>query len=313
MDSSQSSTQVSHKGRWTFDPTNMVIGSWRIVRELGRTTVTRVFLAERADGQFDRQVVFRFLRASVDQLDIQRRFHREARVLGRLRHPGICQLLDSGVTEEGQPYFIAEYVSGESLYTYAREKKLNINQRLSLFLQICDAVSEAHRNLVVHHNLKASNVFIDSEGQAKLLDFGIARVQVGGDDEGSHPLPPATTMEDISALGTILSDLLADVAHIPESINKCLPDDRTGAFFVKPVNPPLPKDLTAILAKSLSREECYDSVEALSNELRRYLKGLPIKARSQSAGYLIVHYIQRYKALTAIGCLCLILLGSLFV
>ena len=158
------------------DMTGQQLGNYRIVSELGRGGMGRVFLAERADGQFDRQVALKLVRLDFDEQTFMARFHQERRILSQLQHPNIAQLLDSGVSDGGMPFFVMEYVQGEPITQYCDRKKLDIAARLKLFLEVCDAVAFAHGRLVIHRDLKANNILVSAEGAVKLLDFGIAKV-----------------------------------------------------------------------------------------------------------------------------------------
>ena len=136
----------------------------------------RVFLADRADGQFEQQVALKLVRSGPYGGEILGRFLRERQILARLQHPNIASLLDGGVTSDGRPYFAMEYVAGEPITTYCDRQALDVRHRLVLFTAVCDAVQYAHQNLVVHRDLKPSNTLVTPEGQVKLLDFGIAKV-----------------------------------------------------------------------------------------------------------------------------------------
>ena len=154
-------------------------GAWArtlIVRELGHGGMGTVFLAERADGQFQKQVAIKILNRGADTAEILRRFQAERQILARLDHPNIARLLDAGTTEDGLPYFIMDYIVGAPVTRFAVAQRLLTRQRLELLLKICVAVEFAHRNLVVHRDIKPSNILATAEGEPKLLDFGIAKL-----------------------------------------------------------------------------------------------------------------------------------------
>jgi serine/threonine-protein kinase len=207
-----------------------LIGPYRLIREIGHGGMGRVFLASRADGQFDQQVALKLVRGGPSGSEILQRFLRERQILARLQHPNIARLLDGGVTDDGRPYFAMEYVAGEPITSYADAHGLDLQQRLERFTAVCDAVQYAHQNLVVHRDLKPSNTLVTAEGQVKLLDFGIAKVLHHDEDEdgfdatltriGSGPMTPeyaapeqvrgepVTTATDVYALGALAYELL---------------------------------------------------------------------------------------------------------
>jgi serine/threonine protein kinase/tetratricopeptide (TPR) repeat protein len=152
------------------------VGVYRILREIGRGGMGAVYLAERADSEFRRQVAIKLIKRGMDTDFILRRFRNERQILASLDHPYIARLLDGGTTEDGLPYFVMEYIEGLPIYRFCDERKLTIPQRLRLFRQVCDAVHYAHRHLVIHRDIKPSNIIVTNEGVPKLLDFGIAKL-----------------------------------------------------------------------------------------------------------------------------------------
>jgi serine/threonine-protein kinase len=200
------------------------VGPYRIVRELGRGGMGTVYLAERDDVA--KRVALKVVRGGPANSDATRRFFLERQMLARLAHPNIAPLLDAGVTGDGTPWFAMEFVDGETLIEHADRRRLSINDRLALFARVCAAVSYAHRNLLVHRDVKPSNILVSADGEPKLLDFGIAKL-LGDDDAGEsltatgarlltpeYAAPeqmrgdPVTTATDIHALGLVLSELL---------------------------------------------------------------------------------------------------------
>ena len=205
------------------------IGPYRVVRELGRGGMGVVYLAERVDGEFQRQVAIKLLRNSPDAEELHRRFIAERQILASLSHPHIAQLLDGGTTEGQLPYLVMEYVDGLPITTYCDRQALDIPARLRLFLDVCRAVNSAHQNLVIHRDIKPGNILVTATGQVKLLDFGIAKLlnsSIGGaalphtrttvrvmTPEYASPEQvrgdPLTTGSDVYALGVVLYELLA--------------------------------------------------------------------------------------------------------
>jgi serine/threonine-protein kinase len=205
------------------------VGPYQIIRELGRGGMGRVFLAERADGQFEQMVALKLVRRGMDTDQILQRFRQERQILARLQHPNIARLVDGGVTEDGQPFFALEYVDGEPIDQYCDEGNLNVDQRLTLFQEVCQALVYAHSNLVVHRDLKPDNILATADGRIRLLDFGIAKLMAedsGGTAitrTGLWVMTPAYaspeqvrgehigTASDVYSLGVILYELLTGV------------------------------------------------------------------------------------------------------
>lgn len=152
------------------------IGAYRITGKLGSGGMGAVFKAERTDGEFRHTVAIKLIKTGVDSEDNIRRFRMEREILAGLHHPNIAQLHDGGVTDDGTPYLIMEYIDGVPIDRYCNEHQLTINKRLTLFKDTCEAVQFAHTNLVVHRDLKAQNIYVTSDGVVKILDFGIAKL-----------------------------------------------------------------------------------------------------------------------------------------
>ena len=202
------------------------MGPYRLERLLGEGGMGQVWLASRADGLYERKVALKLLRPGLADTSLRQRFDRERDILARFAHPFIARLLDAGIARDGQPYLALEYVAGEPITAYCRQRALPIPARLDLFRQVCDAVSHAHANLIVHRDLKPSNILVTADGQVRLLDFGIAKLL------DVDPLPaeqtrtgvraftlhyaapeqirgePVTTMTDVYSLGVVLYELL---------------------------------------------------------------------------------------------------------
>jgi non-specific serine/threonine protein kinase/serine/threonine-protein kinase len=212
-------------------PPPAAIGAYRVLRELGRGGMGVVYLGERADGQFRKQAAIKLITSGRHDATMQRRFRRERQILAQLEHPGIARLLDAGATEDGQPYFIMEYIEGQGLLDYCDRNTLSVTQRLGLFLMVCDAVAYAHQQLIVHRDLKPGNILVTAQGTPHLLDFGIGQVLSAGNGAGegaeeitqagfpimtpAYASPeqargePYTVLSDVYSLGVILYELLA--------------------------------------------------------------------------------------------------------
>jgi serine/threonine protein kinase len=182
------------------------IGHYRVQREIGRGGMGVVLLALRGDDQYKKSVAIKLLRRGMDTEDILRRFRNERQILASLEHPYIARLIDGGMTDDGLPYFVLEYIEGKPLDAYCDQHKLSTNQRLELFRKVCAAVQYAHQNLIVHRDLKPSNILVTSEGEPKLLDFGIAKL-----------LNPELAADAIAPTATQLRLMTPDYAS-PEQI-----------------------------------------------------------------------------------------------
>jgi serine/threonine protein kinase len=214
------------------------IGAYQVLREIGRGGMGAVYLCSRADDVFHKQVAIKIVRPSVRSAALLRRFRREREILASLDHPNIARLLDGGSTEEGLPYFVMEYVDGVRIDSWCNQKKLNVTERLKLFRYVCAAVQYAHQHLVVHLDLKPSNILVKSDGTVRLLDFGIARLLQPEREEGApfrtststlqcmtpeYASPeqikgmPISTTSDVYSLGVVLYGLLT--GHQPYRMN----------------------------------------------------------------------------------------------
>jgi serine/threonine protein kinase len=225
------------------------IGAYTLLSPIGQGGMGTVWLAERSDGRFQRQVAVKFL--SIGFAGGGERFKREGSIVGRLTHPHIAELLDAGVSSPGQPYLVLEYVDGDHIDRYCDQNKLDVAARIRLFLDVLDAVAHAHAHLIVHRDIKPSNVLVRNDGQVKLLDFGIAKLLEGEGHAGAitqltregggaltpeYAAPeqvtggPVTTATDVYSLGVLLYVLLTGEhpagkgTHTPADLVKALVD-----------------------------------------------------------------------------------------
>ena len=203
------------------------IGSYKIEREIGRGGMGAVFLARRADQEFDKKVAVKLIKRGFDTDEIINRFRHERQILAALEHPFITRLIDGGSTDDGLPYLVMDYVEGLPLSKFCASRRLSLGDRLDIFLKICSAVTYAHQNLIIHRDLKPSNILVTEDGTPKLLDFGIAKLTapnssatLGGTQTTFRVMTPeyaspeqvsgrnVTTASDIYSLGVVLYELL---------------------------------------------------------------------------------------------------------
>ncbi len=299
-----------------------LIGAYRLLRRLGSGGTAEVWLAERTEGGFQQCAAVKIIRDA--QGSLRERFAVEREILASLTHPNIARLYDGGVEPDGCAYMIMEYVEGEHLSAYAETRSLPLEDRLALFLQICDAVAYAHTRLVVHRDIKPTNILVTAEGRAKLLDFGIAKLlvtDVAQDATRTLHLSPAyaapeqlaggyiSTATDVYALGVILFELLTgrlpwagDTTSFATALKRLLDDEIPPPSRVAGPNSPIPVralqgDLDAIVARCLRKEpgHRYATVDALKLDVERRLRGEPVAARGGARMYVLSRFLHRYR------------------
>ncbi len=318
------------------EASGVFIGSYRLIRELGRGGMGVVYLAVRDDGTFRKQVALKLLLR--DQINEQfvLRFKQERQVLAALDHPNIARILDGGDAPDGSPYYVMEYVEGLTLDRYCDEQRLSLTARIKIFQQICQAVDYLHQNSVVHRDLKPSNILVTSSGNARLLDFGIAKV-VGAAAATNpeltvaenRPMTPnyaspeqisggtIKASSDIYALGVILYILLTGRPPFQSF------DDKLAKFATRQDPPPpsaniredlratpestaqlrraMMGDLDSIVLKALRYDpkDRYESAAAFSDDLQKFIDGLPVKARQITAAGRWMRAIKRKPVVVA--------------
>lgn len=267
------------------------VGPYRIVREIGRGGMGSVFLAARADDAFQKLVAIKVIRRGLDTDDILRRFRSERQILARLDHPNITRLLDAGSTDDGLPYFVMEFIEGESIDQYCDRRKLSITERLKIFQSVCAAVGYAHQNLVIHRDIKPGNVLVTDEGVPRLLDFGIAKLLAAEEEPTDATLTiarrltpefaspeqlrgePITTVSDVYSLGVLLYLLLT--GHRPHRASAGNPEDLTKAILCEDPERPSDEVVRAEETPSggITPESVSSTREGTPERLRRRLKG----------------------------------------
>jgi hypothetical protein len=278
------------------------IGSYRLMELLGSGGMGRVFRGSRDDGLFEQQVAIKLTRRTRMSQVVAEQFARERQILARLQHRNIAQLFDGGVTPDGESWFVMELVTGLVVTDYVQEHKLALRDRLQLFRQIAGAVQHAHAHLVVHADIKPSNVIVTQDGTAKLLDFGVSRVLASAAEaDAGAPLgltfkyasparragEPAGTADDIYSLGVLLEEILR-------------PCGRLAA------------DLESILAKAAApaADQRYPTVEALQKDVQRWLAGHPVSAHPGSWAYYARRLVGRHRLTTSVASVAVLLLVS---
>jgi Tol biopolymer transport system component/tRNA A-37 threonylcarbamoyl transferase component Bud32 len=304
------------------------VGPYRIEQVIGQGGMGTVFLAHRDDGEFDQRVALKLVRRG-PHLDarVVRRFREERQILAALNHPGIARLLDGGIAEDGLPFFAMEYVEGETITEYCDRRALGIEERLALFVRVCDALAHAHEKYIVHRDIKPSNILVTREGNPRLLDFGIAKLLAPDDPSAAIVITrrserfltpeyaspeqikgePVGIAADVYCLGVLLYELLTakrpfrraeQTAH--ELERAVLEDDPTRpseAAGREPLGRRLRGDLDAIVLTAMSKEPArrYRGAAEMAADVRRHLAGQPVTARSASPAYLIRRWGRRHR------------------
>jgi eukaryotic-like serine/threonine-protein kinase len=309
------------------------IGPYRVIRLLGEGGMGRVYLAVRADEQYRQQVAIKMMHAG--QLAPHRllaRFRAERQILADLNHPNIARLLDGGITPEGVPYIVMEYVEGVPIHIYCRTHHLSVRERLRIFSSVCSAVDYAHRHLVVHRDLKPANILVTTDGIPKLLDFGIAKLltpdPISGEDAPTQSferlLTPeyaspeqvlgqaVTTAADVYGLGSLLYQLLCgtppfvlDTKNPLEAarlICEVTPQPPSVQAGVHPDDAPadaavVKGDLDRIVSMALRKEphRRYASAARLAEDVEAWIGGYPVQARAATWNYVTRRYVRRHR------------------
>ncbi|HYP07491.1 MAG TPA: serine/threonine-protein kinase, partial [Bryobacteraceae bacterium] len=308
-------------------------GPYRAVREIGRGGMGLVLEAVRDDSEFEKTVAIKVAPWGHDPAGFVQRFRNERQILAALEHPHIAHFLDGG-TEDGTPFLVMEYVNGVRITEFARG--LDVRSRVRLFQQVCSAVQYAHENLVVHRDLKPDNILVTTNGQVKLLDFGVAKLLGNVDSHltasGAKLWTPdyaspeqirgraVTVRADVYSLGLILYEMLtgerAQVADLrsPLALDASICDSeptRPSARLSEKGDATLARqlsgDLDVIVGKALRKEpeQRYGSAAEFSEDLQRYLEGRPVHARSRRWDYRTRRFVARHRIAVAAGVLAI--------
>ncbi|MEJ7578746.1 MAG: serine/threonine-protein kinase [Pyrinomonadaceae bacterium] len=321
---------------------NQKVGIYEIVSELGFGGMGAVYLATRADGKFEQKVAIKMLKREFNIEKIRRNFKREKEILATLAHPNIAKLLDAGTTEDGIPYLVMEYVEGEPIDEFCKDRKLSLNHKLKLFNKVCDTIAFAHRSLVIHRDLKPSNILVTKDGEPKLLDFGISKLLDAKAEDANtvthlgamtpqYASPeqikgePVTTATDVYSLGVVLFKILTESfpyrfgnktdGNLLREITETAPTlPSEAALRSEPPIPPsqLKGDLDNIILKSLRKEpeRRYQTVEQFSADIWRFVDGLPVLARPATFSYRARKFYGRNKVSVLAAAFILISLSA---
>lgn len=312
----------------TLDAPPSVPG-YRVRRFVGAGGMASVFEAERALPGGTQTVALKLLRINVHDPQERARFLHEQRILARLQHAHIAQLLDAGFTHAGTPFLALEFVRGEDLIAHCRRHELGVRLRLTLFADVCAAVEHAHRNLIVHRDLKPGNVLISMDGCVKLVDFGIAKLLCGEVEDTRtdarrltrwYAAPEqiaggaATTAIDVYALGLLLAELLGDRRfRVDDRSAQAI--ERSGGADVRTFDQAALRrefgaDLHAIVCKATQTDPArrYASVTALHEDIERHLQGKPLQARADTFAYRAIKFTRRHVVAVSAAAAAVVLL-----
>jgi serine/threonine protein kinase len=308
------------------------IGPYEIESLLGRGGMGAVYLAHRADGQYNKKVAIKLIDLPLATNLFRERFRNERQILAGLDHPSIARMLDGGVSPDGDPYLVMEYVQGKPIHTFCTEQGIGLRDRLKLFQEVCEAVQFAHQNLVVHRDLKPDNILVDSECKPHLLDFGTAKlisaseadVKSAFTREGflsftpQYASPeqvlgkPITTATDTYSLGVLLYVLLSN--QLPYELSEFSTDEMVRVVCEQAprriasapeFNAPLGGDLEAIVSKALRKEpeKRYATVQEMQLDVQAHLESRPVSARQGTIRYKAAKLIHRNRLSFAIAAL----------
>jgi serine/threonine-protein kinase len=301
------------------------IAGYRVLRFVGAGGMASVFEAERELPGGPQTVALKLLRIDVHDADERGRFLREQRILARLQHPHIAQLLDAGFSPTGTPFLALEFVAGDDIVTHCQQRGLGVRERLALFIDVCAAVEHAHRSLIVHRDLKPSNVLVGADGCVKLVDFGIAKLLTGDGVRTRtearrltrlYAAPEqfsgdtATTAIDVYALGVLLAELLCGQQPRRDRGNV---DQAAASFDNQTLRKKLGIDLHAIVQEATRQHphRRYASVSVLSADVQCFLDGKPLQVRADTLAYRAFTFAKRHAfAVSTAAVAALILSGA---
>ena len=298
-----------------------IIGNYKLIELLGQGGMANVFKAERVDGAFQRESALKIIKQGIDKGEIVSRFAYERNILASLKHENITQLYDGGLTKKGLPYFVMEFIDGKDIISYCNHHHLSLKKRLRLFLQVCNAVDFAHRNLIIHKDIKPGNIFVEESGKIKLMDFGIARM-LRHEEKNHHTLSDLrmltieyaspeqmkgdyiNTTADIYQTGILLYELLS---------NKKAYNKNTKSHELDFQRNVIPSEMATIIQKATRKNPAdrYNSINTLKNDVLNYLHNRPIKAKGNNFIYLSAKFLSRNRAAIFITIIIFSIIGFL--
>ncbi|WP_299322391.1 serine/threonine-protein kinase [Parasphingopyxis sp.] len=293
---------------YTWDNPPERVGAYAVEEQIGEGGMGAVFRGRRDAGDFDHEVAIKLIRPGALSDSLIERFERERQILAGLSHPHIARLYDGGTSDDGNPYIIMEYIEGMPIVKWVDAEGLELDARMALFEQVCEAVRFAHQNLIVHRDLTPSNVLVTPEGQPKLIDFGIAKPpepDTQQDDSGKGSLTGLSLTPGFAAperLAGAPTTTLSDIYSLGKILNLLVPRWSGNA------------DLAAMIAKATETEpeDRYLSTDALLDDVQRFRSDRPIAARKGGRGYLLGKFYQRNKVSVLAGMAALVvLIGAL--
>ena len=304
------------------------VGPYRVLEKIGEGGLATVYLAER-DDEYSMRVAIKMIKRGMDTAEILRRLRLERQILAGLDHPHVARLLDGGSTPSGRPYVVMEFIDGVPIDRHCEEHGLDLRERLEIFRKVCSAVHAAHRNLVIHRDLKPSNVLVTSDGEPKVLDFGIAKLLDPASVEQTvartltgmrwltpeYAAPeqvrgePLSTAADVYALGVLLYELLSGErpfrfeSRHPREIERVICEEEPTRLSARPdlderLRRRLAGDLERIVAMAMHKdpERRYPSAQALEDDIRRHLESRPIQARPDTVLYRVGKFVRRHRS-----------------
>jgi serine/threonine-protein kinase len=287
------------------------LGEYEVIDLVAEGGMGRVYRARRADGSFEREVAIKVSAGANMNSELRSRFVQEQGVLASLNHPNICQLYDAQVSDEGWPYIVMEYVPGESIVSYCEKQGLDVRARVRLLVDIVDAVAYAHSRLVVHRDIKPANVLVNETGQARLVDFGIAKLlEPDADLTKGAPLTPRyaspeqllgqpiTVASDVAQLGLLIYEVLVGEPLNPsETLADAIQRAADGRSLRVTLDQgdSLPREILPIVEQCLRADpnDRYRDANSLKADLKAYLEGYPVAAVGQSLGYRLRKFLGR--------------------